>query len=322
MQLGQLPLFEALSDADSILLAGAGGGFDIFAGLPLYFALRAMGKQVHLANLSFSQLWPTEPGWITPHLLEVTPDTKSNPAYFPEGYLSQHLSEKFSQRTPIYAFYKTGVAPLLAAYRALDQHLGGLDAVVLIDGGTDSLMRGDEPGLGSPIEDIASIAAVAQCTHIPLRLLVAIGFGVDSFHGVQHHYVLEAIAELSKQGAYLGAFSCLEQMPEVQAYQEALAFVHARMPDRPSIVNLSIESAVEGEFGDVQRTPRTQSSELYINPLMSLYFAFHLDAIAARCLYLDDYLRDTHTAHEVMFLIEGYRSTIAKKIRPKRTIPM
>ena len=201
MQLGSIPLFDALQEADSILLAGAGGGFDIFAGLPLYFALLAQGKKVHLANLSFSQLWPTEPGWITPHLLEVTPDTKSDEAYFPEGYLSQHLSEKFSRRTPIYAFYKTGVAPLLAAYEALDAHLGGLDAVVLIDGGTDSLMRGDEPGLGTPIEDIASIAAVSQLTRVPLRLLVAIGFGIDTFHGVQHHYVLEAIADLALAGA-------------------------------------------------------------------------------------------------------------------------
>lgn len=34
------PLFDSLKDAQSILLAGAGGGFDIYSGLPLYFALR------------------------------------------------------------------------------------------------------------------------------------------------------------------------------------------------------------------------------------------------------------------------------------------
>src|SRR6185437_7492889 len=41
-----LPFFQEIESAQSILLAGAGGGFDIFSGLPLYFGLRAMGKQV------------------------------------------------------------------------------------------------------------------------------------------------------------------------------------------------------------------------------------------------------------------------------------
>jgi hypothetical protein len=49
-----LPILHLLQDKKNILIAGAGGGFDIFAGLPLYFTLRNMGKTVHLANYSFS----------------------------------------------------------------------------------------------------------------------------------------------------------------------------------------------------------------------------------------------------------------------------
>ena len=56
MTLDRIPLFERLEGARSILIAGAGGGFDVFAGLPVYFALRARGATVHLANLSFSRL--------------------------------------------------------------------------------------------------------------------------------------------------------------------------------------------------------------------------------------------------------------------------
>jgi hypothetical protein len=56
----RLPFFTELERADNILLAGAGGGFDIFCGLPLYFALQATGKQVHPANLSFSWLPQTD----------------------------------------------------------------------------------------------------------------------------------------------------------------------------------------------------------------------------------------------------------------------
>ncbi|TCO48106.1 hypothetical protein [Actinocrispum wychmicini] len=50
------PLFTRLRMAERILVAGAGGGFDVYAGLPLAFALTAMGKDVHLANFSFTDL--------------------------------------------------------------------------------------------------------------------------------------------------------------------------------------------------------------------------------------------------------------------------
>lgn len=42
----------------------------------------------------------------------------------------------------------------------------GVDTVVLVDGGTDSLMRGDEQALGSPQEDMLSIAGVSALTGI------------------------------------------------------------------------------------------------------------------------------------------------------------
>ena len=50
------PLLAALAPARRVLIAGAGGGFDVYAGLPLALALWHAGVQVHLASLSFSQL--------------------------------------------------------------------------------------------------------------------------------------------------------------------------------------------------------------------------------------------------------------------------
>jgi hypothetical protein len=48
----ELPFFAELKNARNILLAGAGGGFDIFSGLPLYFGLKNAGKQC---------IWPISP---------------------------------------------------------------------------------------------------------------------------------------------------------------------------------------------------------------------------------------------------------------------
>lgn len=53
-------------------------------------------------------------------------------------------------------------------------------------------------------------------------------------------------------------------------------------------MNLSVVSAIEGEFGDVPRTARTSNSGLFINPSMSLCWAVELGAIARRCLYLSE----------------------------------
>ncbi len=41
-------LFTRLACAKTVIVAGAGGGFDIFAGLPIAMALKAAGKQVQL----------------------------------------------------------------------------------------------------------------------------------------------------------------------------------------------------------------------------------------------------------------------------------
>lgn len=37
-----------------LVLAGCGGGYDIYSGLPLYFALKELGYTVHLWSLCFT----------------------------------------------------------------------------------------------------------------------------------------------------------------------------------------------------------------------------------------------------------------------------
>jgi hypothetical protein len=65
--------FAPLASSRRVLVAGAGGGYDVFAGLPLAFALRAAGKHVALANLSFTYLGGTDAKLLTPALAEITP---------------------------------------------------------------------------------------------------------------------------------------------------------------------------------------------------------------------------------------------------------
>lgn len=317
MRLLELPFFSHLDGAESILIAGAGGGFDVFPGLPLYFALRGSGPRVHLANLSFSDLHASSAGRLAPALFEVTADSQGSAGYFPEAHLARWLREQ-GDETSIYCFDRTGARPLLTAYRALVERLG-VDTLVLVDGGTDSLMRGNEAGLGTPHEDIASIAAAHQLD-LRTKLLVCLGFGVDTYHGVCHAHFLEAVADLIRKDAYLGAWSLTREMPEVRLFQEATDAVNRAMPDNPSIVCASILSAIDGRFGDYHATSRTAGSRLFINPLMSLYWCFQLDAVAERLLYLDA-IRNTDSFWEMLLEIQQFRAT-CKDIKGWENLPM
>ncbi|MFF7534388.1 DUF1152 domain-containing protein [Streptomyces bobili] len=311
------PLFARLADAERILVAGAGGGFDIYSGLPLALSLLHQGKQVYLANLSFSALagLPID-DWVAPDVAAVTPDSAPHQSYFPERTLAQWLRVHGYPCT-VYAFPQTGVRPLRAAYQALIE-LHGVDAVVLVDGGTDILMRGDEAGLGTPEEDLTSVAALAALDGIATRLVVSVGFGVDAYHGVNHVQVLESIAALERAGAYLGAFSIPRATREGALYLDAVAHAQDHTPERPSIVNGSIAAAVRGSFGDVRFTDRTRNSELFVNPLMALYFAFDLPGLAARCLYLDR-IEDTQLMRQVHSRIAEFRESVVT--RPPRRFP-
>jgi hypothetical protein len=314
VHLAEPPLLQRLRKTRSVLVAGAGGGFDVYAGLPLYFHLRNAGKQVHLANLSFTNLAEVRRKRIGPHLVEVSADSEGPAEYFPERALARWF-RAHGERIPIFCFDRVGCRPLAQAYRELLGRLQ-LDAIVLIDGGTDILIRGDEAGLGTPQEDITSLAAVTELD-VPEKIVVCVGFGVE--RGVCHAHLLEGVAALSREGAFLGTLSLLRGAREVDQYLEAVAFSSEQTPASPSIISLSVASAIEGEFGDVHRTTRTQGSKLWINPLMSLYWGFDLASVARRCLYLEA-IRDTQTLFEVAARIEAFRD--ASPTRPWEDVPL
>lgn len=290
----RLPILERLSQSRNILIAGAGGGFDVFSGLPLYFALKQENKTVHLANWTFSNIGSgiDAPMRLVEHLAVVNADSKGE-YYFPERYLCEWFRSK-GEDLSIYCFEHCGTQELKRCYDVLAKKLN-LDTIILVDGGTDSLLRGDEEDLGTPQEDMTSIAAVDQID-VPTKILACLGFGIDTYHGVCHAHVLSTIAEQTKKGGFLGAFTLLKSMPEVKSLYLAAKHVVSRMPDDdPSIVVSSILSALDGEFGDYHASERTSGSELFINPLMCLYWFFELHSIASSIIYMDELRKATNS---------------------------
>lgn len=301
--LDQHPLFQELAPSQRILIAGAGGGFDVYCGLPLYFALKNQGKKVYLANYSFTTLEETDSPQFYTYCRKIVPETKTpSNNYFPEKHLAAWL-ERQREPSAIYAFEPTGVRHLHEAYSSfVRQH--DLDTIILIDGGTDSLMHGDEEELGTPIEDATSLSAVYQLD-VPQKYLLSIGFGIDE---ISHTQFLENVAALTDKG-YLGAFSLSPQMREAQKFMEAVDYANAQMPGQESIICNSIISALEGHFGFYHRTSRTKHSKLAITPLMGLYWCFQLDAVVERLQYYP-IIKDTATWDEVKVRIEEFRSIV------------
>jgi hypothetical protein len=310
-----IPFLSRLEGSKNILIAGCGGGFDVFAGVPIAQHLLAMGKSVVFANFSFTNLWLCGGERITPTMWRV--DQKSNEIpYFPEKWLVEWLASR-GQPAPVYAFAKSGVRPLSAAFSwIMDHHQ--IDLVLLIDGGTDSIIFGDEPGLGSAVEDAVSIVAADKAAG-ERALLAAIGFGVDHYHGVSHHAFLENVARLTSDGGFLGAFSLPRGTAEADAFLDLVDYANQRQPLHPSIVCNSIASALRGEFGNYHATNRTSGNDLFINPLMSQYWTFGVSRVAHHMVYASK-LAETERMEDASRVIELWRETT--ELRPRRPIPL
>ena len=272
-------------------------------------------KRVTFANFSFTNLWLCAGERIGGTMWRVDQQSAELP-YFPEKWLAEWLFRE-GLSAPIYAFAKSGVRPLAAAYNwIIDHH--GIDTVILVDGGTDSILFGDEPGLGSVLEDAVSIVAANKAAG-EQTMLAAIGFGVDHYHGVSHYAFLENAARLTRDGGFLGAFSLPRSSAEADAFLDLVDYANQRQPAHPSIVCNSIASALRGEFGNFHATNRTSGNELFVNPLMSQYWTFRTPAVVRHMAYADK-LAETERIEDARRVIDLYRATVES--RPFRPIPL
>lgn len=317
--IAQIPLFQELEKSNNVLISGMGGGFDIFSAIPLYFAAKKLGKNIIIGNLSFTWLNETNAKCVFPFCYEIKSkdEDASGRNYFPEKYLKKWFEEQ-NEEVPVFAFDRVSAKPLTDCYKFLKNKFN-IDTVLLVDGGTDSIMFGDEEALGTPQEDMSSLAAVHD-SGIKNKLLASIGFGIDHFHGVSHFRFLENVAALAKENGYLGLCQLTKEMEEASKFIQAINYVNDKMPHHPSIVANSIKSALEGEYGNYHATHRTHGSELWINPLMTIYWCFEINALAAKIQYLEA-IKCSESIGEFNQKLTAYRKQL-KELRVNKKIPI
>ena len=312
-----LPVLKELSGCKNLLIAGMGGGFDIFCGLPIYFELKKHRINAHLANFSFSDIESVDFGArLSNTLVGVTSKLERIFPYFPELHLVNWFKDKRNEDITIWCFHKTGAMPLTENYRILAERLS-LDGILLINGGVDSLVRGDEAELGTAIEDLTSLYAVNQLSHIDTRLLACIGFGAEQ--NLTHAHILENIAVLTQAGGFLGACSLTPQMDSYQAYDEAVTYAQTNEFQDPSVINSSIISAVRGNYGDYHLTEKTKRGQLWISPMMPIYWFFDFDCVVKQNMLLPE-IEGTQLFRDALYKVIAKAERISR--RPTGKIPL
>jgi hypothetical protein len=276
------------------MLCGCGGGFDFVHSLLLYPELKRLGKSVVIGSYSFGN-----PNRITGDAntifdrggavaKRVTGASRPDPYYGPEVHVCSYLDSLYPASAPhsIYAYYARAFSvPLLKQLYEQLIHVHSIDAVVIVDGGSDSLMAGDEEGLGDPIEDAVSVTTVASLDLPIVKVLVTIGLGTDRYNHVSDAASLRAIAELTQMGGFLGSVSLEPSSPGYRFYRDCLEHIYRGQGFR-SVLSGTIASAVEGWFGRDVVPPliqdRVKEGELFLWPLMAILWGFDVDCVARR----------------------------------------
>lgn len=327
----------------TVLICGCGGGFDFVHGSLLFDELRAAGKRVVINSYSFihpndmldsataPQVFPPvvekhgEKRRVAYAVRQVTAATGCSEIYAPEVQMCAFLDRKYPAE-PAHSVYASNARcftpRLLRDWYEVLVEREQVDSIIIIDGGSDSLMRGDEDGLGDPVEDAVSVSAVATLTHprVRSRALLSVGFGADRFNGVSDAASLRAIGEVTALGGFLGVSSFDPSYVGLQTYRECAEYIYAHQSFR-SVLTGAILSASRGVYGFANpdhTEGRVSSKSVYVWPLMAMLWGIDPLVLYNRSLTCK-WIADATDVPDMYTALHAERKKI--KILPVEDIP-
>ncbi|MBU1218393.1 DUF1152 domain-containing protein [Myxococcota bacterium] len=309
-------LVQKFIECKSVLIAGAGGGYDITGAMSLAPAFESAGIEVHYASLSFTPLdkiAAKKPVEDLP-LYFVDSDNASESVYCPEAWLCRYIDNNYAlkemsvKKACVWCFEKCGVGTLRKSYEYIIEQTG-VDGLVLLDGGIDLILKGNEASLGTPEEDLTSLTALRKLP-FKVKAIACIGFGTELKEGISHSQVLERISEITADGGLWGVESLFNSPLIMKSYKACIEFIFSHQPDlRQSRIHAGILQSVSGKFGG-------ETKYSFITPLMHLLWFFDLEVVAKSHVFID-FLENTSSAGDVTMHIHGLRKTSGRKeIKP------
>lgn len=311
-----------MSSEQNIIIAGCGGGYDVFGGLPLYYQIKKDNNKANIifTNWSFTSLatllkYSFE---IAPGLFKVQynpvcdPAILSNDVYFPEWYLAKQINQ------PIFALaYPPSITQIIEAYHHLLNINPPVTSIYLVDGGCDVILSGKEKELGTPVEDMMHFIAI-QSLPITNKYVQIIGANADIGDGVVQSDIDQRLRELSDANVDVKHQKILikEEVwdlknPEVQYYAKILAQCQ---PER-SIVQSLILATLEGHQGlytPANLIPRIGQSVVPLGQTTRTLYTFDLPKLCATILYLP-LIEIAMDSDQIDILIENFHTKIRNR---------
>lgn len=289
-----------LDNAQNVLLIGLGGGFDVFTGLP--FVFHWPDKNFILTNHSSSQEFV------------VQPTTAEN---YPEGMITNipNISAKYTIGRHGPKLVKSALDQILQTHQ--------IDVILGVDGGVDSLARGDEKDYGTVLEDFVTLAALSDI-NIP-KVACCAGFGCETEENMNFYRILENMANLTSSNNFYGSFSLTQQMREFQLYVRECenAWADGR---RKSHIQTKIISATTGVFGstnnyiDVDPRLAESTGRCFISLLSNIFWMFDLDAVIENNLTIKT-MKQGNTFTDAKLLLRQFMIQ-QKELRSHLPIPL
>jgi hypothetical protein len=293
-------LDDVVETCKNVLVLGMGGGFDIYHGIPIVHTLENLGINCHLANVTFTK---TNDEYISNFLDEKDYglhktnehlDVLQDGSYFPEGYLAAATNK------PVWLFSRSGLNPFIRNLKTLIKQ-ENIDGILLVDGGIDSLMKGDELLCGTIAEDTVTLAAAIELNNQVPSWLVCIGLGCEIEEGLTVQAGLKRIANLSLVHSFLGSCALVLGSDEGQIYRHCVEMSNVRNSKKSHIANRVIQSmdGIYGQEDEIQDTIMRNPQRAFIDPLMSIYWFFDTHQVA-RQNKLIPLLKDTEIFFNVI----------------------
>lgn len=257
---------KLFKSARRALVIGIGGGGDIIGCIPTAKFLNFLGVETILGGLSWERkvVDPKVGPRRIDEMVSVKPISKiaalanaRTRTTYGTTFAESIVAEYYDSETVIVDI-NGGVKKTLRGLNEAIKKLG-IDTVVGIDVGGDSLARGDEKGIRSPLAD-----SIMLCVLRSLKVRTVhgmIGYGCDGELTLDELH--RNVAEIAAKGGLLGAKGMgSEEAREVQELVGRTYTEASRM----------VAEAAKGGWGE--RTIRAGSRKLFLTPLATVTFYF------------------------------------------------
>ena len=248
----------------TILITGCGGGFDFTHSLLLIPSIIQLQKHFVIISNSFTNIYCMSDFEVVYQSKKerrcvgrlIIPKEMDFQGYFPEIHLVNYLAKVYG---PDHGNVVYGMDANSGDYTTniefysdiITKH--SIDMIITIDGGSDSLMRGDEYGIATVYEDWLSLITINDLNDkfsdkILYSDLLTVGIGVDRFHGASDASSLRAIAEITRMGGFLGNCSIMPNSNCLKIYSDFIEYHNSKSESSSIIQSMVLASAV-GQYG-------------------------------------------------------------------------